>query len=156
MEKFLQNQVIEAIAVILDKVRDSGELNLDTIPTIVVEPPKRPEWGDFSSSVAMTLASQVRQSPLKVAELLATGLRAQFSDVFVRVTVAPPGFLNLTLHPLSWIQVLRMIQDRGPLYGTSNIGKGKRILLEFVSANPTGPLHVGHGRGAALGQAMAR
>ncbi|MGP0594972.1 arginine--tRNA ligase [Nitrospira sp. T9] len=156
MEKFLQNQVIEAIADILDKVRESGELSLDTIPAIAVEPPKRPEWGDFSSSVAMTLASQVRQSPLKVAELLATGLRAQFSDVFVSVTVAPPGFLNLTLHPLRWIQVLRMIQENGVLYGTSNIGKGKRILLEFVSANPTGPLHVGHGRGAALGQAMAR
>lgn len=156
MEKFLQNQVIEAIAVVLGRVKESGELSLDTIPTIVVEPPKRPEWGDFSSSVAMTLASQVRQPPLKVAELLATGLRAQFSDVFVSVNVAPPGFLNLTFHPLRWIEVLRMIQDNGSLYGTSHIGKGKRILLEFVSANPTGPLHVGHGRGAALGQAMAR
>ena len=156
VEKLLQNQVIEAIAVILDKVRESGEISLNTIPTIAVEPPKRPEWGDFSSSVAMTLASQVRQSPLKVAELLATGLRAQFSEIFVLVTVAPPGFLNLTLHPFRWIQVLRMIQDKGPLYGNSNIGQGKRILLEFVSANPTGPLHVGHGRGAALGQAMAR
>lgn len=156
MEKFLQNQVIEAIAVILGTVKESGELSLDTIPTIVVELPKRPEWGDFSSSVAMTLASQVRQPPLKVAELLAAGLRARFSDVFVHVNVAPPGFLNLTLHPLRWIQVLRMIQDNGSLYGTSDIGKGKRILLEFVSANPTGPLHVGHGRGAALGQAIAR
>lgn len=156
VEKFLQNQVIEAIAVTLGMVKESGELRLDTIPTIVVESPKRPEWGDFSSSVAMTLASQVRQPPVKVAELLAKGLRAQFSDVFVRVSVAPPGFLNLTLHPLRWIQVLRMIQDHGSLYGTSHIGKGKRILLEFVSANPTGPLHVGHGRGAALGQAIAR
>ncbi len=156
MEKYLQNQVIEAIAVILNRVKESGELRLDTIPTVVVEPPKRPEWGDFSSSVAMTLASHVRQPPLKVAELLATGLRVQYADVFVSVNVAPPGFLNLTLHPLRWVQVLRMIQDRGPLYGTSNIGKRKRILLEFVSANPTGPLHVGHGRGAALGQALAR
>lgn len=156
MEKLLQNQVIEAIAVVLGKVKESGQLSVSTIPVIVVEPPKRPEWGDFSSSVAMTLASQVRQPPLKVAELLATGLRAQFSDVFVRVDVAPPGFLNLTLHPLRWIQVLRMIQDNGSLYGMSHIGKGKRILLEFVSANPTGPLHVGHGRGAALGQAIAR
>ncbi len=156
MEKFLQNQVIEAIAVVLGTVKESGELNLDTIPPIVVEPPKRPEWGDFSSSVAMTLASQVRQPPLKVAELLAAGLRGQFPDVFLHVNSAPPGFLNLTLHPLRWIQVLRMIQDHGALYGTSDIGKGKRILLEFVSANPTGPLHVGHGRGAALGQAIAR
>ncbi|PJA78104.1 MAG: arginine--tRNA ligase [Nitrospirae bacterium CG_4_9_14_3_um_filter_51_5] len=156
MEKILQNQVIEAIAVVLGRVKESGELSVATIPTIVVEPPKRPEWGDFSSSVSMTLASQVRQPPLKVAGLLATGLRAQFSDLFVRVDVAPPGFLNLTLHPLRWIQVLQMIQDHGSLYGTSHIGKGKRILLEFVSANPTGPLHVGHGRGAALGQAIAR
>ncbi|GJL67478.1 MAG: arginine--tRNA ligase [Nitrospirales bacterium] len=156
MEKILQNQVIEAIAVILSTVKESGELRVDTIPTIVVEPPKRPEWGDFSSSVAMTLASQVRQPPLKVAELLAAGLRAQFSDLFDHVNVVPPGFLNLTLHPPRWIQVLRMIQDKGSLYGTSHIGKGKRILLEFVSANPTGPLHVGHGRGAALGQAIAR
>jgi len=156
VEKFLQNQVIEAIAVILGTVKESGQLSLDTSPPIVVEPPKRPEWGDFSCSVAMTLASQVRQPPLKVAELLAAGLRAKFSDVFVHVNVAPPGFLNLTLHPLRWIQVLRMIQDNGSLYGTSDIGKGKRILLEFVSANPTGPLHVGHGRGAALGQAIAR
>lgn len=156
MEKYLQNQVVEAIAVVLNGVKESGELSLDTIPTVVVEPPKRPEWGDFSSSVAMTLASHVRQPPLKVAELLATGLRVQYADVFVSVNVAPPGFLNLTLHPLRWVQVLRMIQDRGPLYGTSNIGKRKRILLEFVSANPTGPLHVGHGRGAALGQALAR
>lgn len=156
MDKFIQNQVIEAIAVILERVKESGELSLNTTPTIVVEPPKRPEWGDFSSSVAMTLASQVRQPPLKVAERLATGLRAQFSDVFIRVDVASPGFLNLTLHPLRWIQVLRMIQENGSSYGTSQIGTGKRILLEFVSANPTGPLHVGHGRGAALGQAMAR
>jgi arginyl-tRNA synthetase len=156
VEKFLQNQVIEAIAVVLGTVKESGELNLDTIPPIVVEPPKRPEWGDFSSSVAMTLASQVRQPPLKVAELLAAGLRGQFPDVFLHVNSAPPGFLNLTLHPLRWIQVLRMIQVHGALYGTSDIGKGKRILLEFVSANPTGPLHVGHGRGAALGQAIAR
>ncbi|MCA9497931.1 MAG: arginine--tRNA ligase, partial [Nitrospira sp.] len=155
MDKFIQNQVIEAIAVILERVKESGELSLNTTPTIVVEPPKRPEWGDFSSSVAMTLASQVRQPPLKVAERLATGLRAQFSDVFIRVDVASPGFLNLTLHPLRWIQVLRMIQENGSSYGTSQIGAGKRILLEFVSANPTGPLHVGHGRGAALGQAMA-
>ncbi|HBP88536.1 MAG TPA: arginine--tRNA ligase [Nitrospirales bacterium] len=156
MEKFLQNQVIEAIAVVLGNLKESGEVSVAANPIIVVEPPKRPEWGDFSSSIAMTLASQVRQPPVKVAELLATGLRMQFSDVFARISVVPPGFLNLTLHPLLWIQVLRMIQDNGSLYGNSHIGKGKRILLEFVSANPTGPLHVGHGRGAALGQAIAR
>lgn len=155
MEALLQNQVIEAISVALGKVKESGELSIATIPSIFVEPPKRPEWGDFSSNIAMTLASQVRQSPLKVAGVLATGLRAQFPELFVRVDVAPPGFLNLTLHPIRWMQVLQTIQDNGSSFGVSSIGKGKRILLEFVSANPTGPLHVGHGRGAALGQAIA-
>jgi len=155
VEAILQNQVIEAISLALGKVKESGELSIATIPAIFVEPPKRPEWGDFSSNVAMTLAGQVRQPPLKVAGVLASGLRTQFPELFVRVDVAPPGFLNLTLHPIRWMQVLQTIQDNGSSYGASSLGKGKRILLEFVSANPTGPLHVGHGRGAALGQAIA-
>lgn len=155
MKTLLQNQVVDAIAVTLEKVNDSGQLPIGTIPSPVVEPPKRSEWGDFSCNVAMTLASTVRQSPLKVAGVLAAGLREQFPELFARIDVAPPGFLNLTLHPMRWIEVLRTIQDEGSSYGTSQIGKGKRIVLEFVSANPTGPLHVGHGRGAALGQAIA-
>jgi len=155
VEKLLQNQVSKAIAAGLKKVSESGQLPLETIPSPMVEPPKRAEWGDFSCNVAMVLASTVRQPPLKVAAVLASSLREQFPDLFQRVDVAPPGFLNITLHPLRWIEVLRTIQEQGASYGTSHIGKGQRILLEFVSANPTGPLHVGHGRGAALGQAMA-
>ncbi len=155
MKTLLQNQVVDAIAVTLKKVNESGQLPIGTIPSPVVEPPKRSEWGDFSCNVAMTLASTVRQSPLKVAGVLAAGLREQFPELFARIDVAPPGFLNLTLHPMRWIEVLRTIQDEGSSYGTSQIGKGKRIVFEFVSANPTGPLHVGHGRGAALGQAIA-
>jgi len=155
MKVLLQNQVVDALAITLEKVNDSGQLSIGTIPSPMVESPKRPEWGDFSCNVAMTLASTVRQSPLKVAGVLATCLREQFPELFERIDVAPPGFLNLTLHPLRWMEVLRTIQDEGSSYGTSQIGKGKRIVLEFVSANPTGPLHVGHGRGAALGQAMA-
>ena len=155
MEALLQNQVVDAIAVALEKVSESGELPISTIPSPVVEPPKRPEWGDFSCNVAMTLASTVKQSPLKIAAVLAESLRTGFPELFKQIDVAPPGFLNFTLHPRCWIDVLRAIEDHGSSYGTSHIGKGKKILLEFVSANPTGPLHVGHGRGAALGQAMA-
>ncbi len=155
METLLQNQVTEAIAMTLEKVSETGQLPIGTIPSPMVEPPKRPEWGDFSCNIAMTLASIVRQSPLKVAEVLASNLREQFPKLFERIDIAPPGFLNLTLHPMRWIEVLRTIEHHGASYGTSHIGKGKRIVLEFVSANPTGPLHVGHGRGAALGQAMA-
>ncbi len=155
MEALLQNQVVDAISMTLIKVNESGELPISSIPSPAVEPPKRPEWGDFSCNVAMTLASKVKQSPLKVAEILATTLLTQFPELFKQVDVAPPGFLNFTLHPICWIDVLRTIERHGSSYGTSQIGKGSSILLEFVSANPTGPLHVGHGRGAALGQAMA-
>jgi len=155
VETLLQNQVIEAITATLEKVNDSGQLPIGTIPQPIVEPPKRAEWGDFSCNVAMTLASTVRQPPLKVAGVLATSLGEQFPELFQRIEVAPPGFLNLTLHPLRWIEVLRTVETQGSSYGRSPIGNGRRILLEFVSANPTGPLHVGHGRGAALGQAMA-
>ena len=155
METFLQNQVVEAIAATLGKANESGKLLICSIPSPIVEPPKRPEWGDFSCNVAMTLAKTVRKPPLQVAEILANGLREHFSELFERIDVAPPGFLNLTLHPVRWIDVLRTIEKLGSTYGTSSIGKGTRINLEFVSANPTGPLHVGHGRGAALGQAIA-
>ena len=155
MKTLLQNQVVEAIAITLKRVKESGQLPIETVPFPVVEPPKRPEWGDFSCNVAMTLASTVRQPPLKVAGELATSLREQFPELFQRIDVAAPGFLNLTLHPMRWMEVLQSIQDQGASYGASSIGNGKRVLLEFVSANPTGPLHVGHGRGAALGQAIA-
>ena len=155
METLLQNQVVEAIATALEQVNESGQLTIGVIPSPMVEPPKRPEWGDFSCNVAMTLASTLRQSPLKVAGVLATSLGKQFPTLFERIDVAPPGFLNLTLNPFCWIDVLRMIEEQGCTYGKSDIGKGTRVVLEFVSANPTGPLHVGHGRGAALGQAMA-
>jgi arginyl-tRNA synthetase len=155
LKTLLQNQVVEAIAITLKRVKESGQLPIETVPFPVVEPPKRPEWGDFSCNVAMTLASTVRQPPLKVAGELATSLREQFPELFQRIDVAAPGFLNLTLHPMRWMEVLQSIQDQGASYGASSIGNGKRVLLEFVSANPTGPLHVGHGRGAALGQAIA-
>ena len=155
MNSLLQSQVADAISSTLERLSHIGVLSISNPPGIVVEPPKRPEWGDFSSNVAMLLASQVRQAPLKVAETLAVDLRKECADLFTHVAVAPPGFLNFTLHSSRWIQVLESIQAAGPLFGTSRVGKGKRILLEFVSANPTGPLHVGHGRGAALGQALA-
>lgn len=155
MNSLPQSQVAEAISSTLERLSQSGVLSISHRPGIVVEPPKRPEWGDFSSNVAMLLASQVRQSPLQVAETLAIDLRKECADLFTQVAVAPPGFLNFTLHSSQWIQILQSIQAFGSLFGTSRAGAGKRILLEFVSANPTGPLHVGHGRGAALGQALA-
>ncbi len=155
MSSTLQDQVVRAISTTLDHVKKSGQLNLTALPSPLIEPPKRPEWGDLSSNVAMTLASQAKQAPLKIAEVLKHELQANFSNLFHKIDVAPPGFLNFTLHPMRWVQVLETIESEQVTYGTHQFGKGKSILLEYVSANPTGPLHVGHGRGAALGQALA-
>ncbi|MCA9475362.1 MAG: arginine--tRNA ligase, partial [Nitrospira sp.] len=155
MSNLPQSQVAEAVSFTLNRLSQSGVLALSSQPGIVIESPKRPEWGDFSSNVAMLLASQVRQAPMKIGEVLAGELQREWPHLLSRVDVASPGFLNFTLNPLCWIQVLQSIQEFGLLFGTSRVGKGQRILLEFVSANPTGPLHVGHGRGAALGQALA-
>ncbi len=155
MEGLPQNQVVRAITRTLEKVKESGALSIDVIPSPIVEPPKRPEWGDFSCNVAMILASAARQAPMKVAGVLAEALQEQFPKLFERIDVAPPGFLNLTLQPFRWVEVLQVVQEQDSFYGTSDVGKGTRINVEFVSANPTGPLHVGHGRGAALGQAIA-
>ena len=121
----------------------------------MVDFPKREEWGDLSSSVAMLIAKQEKRPPLEVAHVIADQLQA--SCTFLeKVSVAPPGFLNVTLRPDCWLSVLEEIERTGDLYGHSKIGQGQRVLLEFVSANPTGPLHMGHGRGAALGEALAR
>ena len=122
---------------------------------LTLELPKREEWGDFSSNVAMTLAPKVRRPPLEVAGVIATELKAGASDLFDRIDVAPPGFLNFTIKADRWIDVLREVESLGESFGTSQLGQGQRILIEFVSANPTGPLHVGHGRGAALGHAVS-
>jgi len=151
----VQDHVIEALSEVLVRATEDGTLNLSTVPQPAVGLPKREEWGDLSTNIAMTLAPLVRQPPLKVASLIARHLQERSGDLFERVDVAPPGFLNFTIKPEWWLGVLRHIEEQGSYFGMSQEHKGQRILLEFVSANPTGPLHVGHGRGAALGQALA-
>ncbi len=151
----IHDQVVAAISAAIERARDSGELHITTISVPSVDLPKREEWGDLSSNVAMLMAPKVRRAPLDVAGLLATRLKADDKDLFERVEVAPPGFLNFTIRANRWIEVLKMIEGLGPSFGSSQMGDGQRVLVEFVSANPTGPLHVGHGRGAALGHAAS-
>lgn len=102
----------------------------------------------------MSLASSEQRSPHDIARIIVEEL-AQDDRLFDRVEIVQPGFLNLTVKPAVWQEVLREIEAQGDGYGRSNSGGRRRILIEFVSANPTGPLHVGHGRGAAVGQAVA-
>ena len=151
----VQEQVASAITDALLQAKQQGSLRSTHFPQPVVDFPKRAEWGDLSSSVAMIIAKEEKRSPLEVAHVIAD--RLQTACAFLeKVSVAPPGFLNFTLRPDCWFSVLEEIERTGDRYGHNMMGQGQRVLLEFVSANPTGPLHMGHGRGAALGEALAR
>jgi arginyl-tRNA synthetase len=120
---------------------------------LTVEPPREAKHGDISANAALVLAKQANMKPRDLAELLAEKFRAD-PDV-AKVEVAGPGFINLTLADAFWHERVREILRAGPSYGDCNIGGGRKVNVEFVSANPTGPMHVGHGRGAVFGDALA-
>ncbi len=151
----VQEQVNSALTGALLQARERGLLQSKTFPLPSVDFPRKEEWGDLSSSVAMVVAKQEQRSPMDVAQVIAEQLKT-VCPLLEKVSVVPPGFLNLTLRPDCWFSVLEAIERMGDRYGHSDAGRGQRVLLEFVSANPTGPLHVGHGRGAALGDVLAR
>jgi arginyl-tRNA synthetase len=120
---------------------------------VVVEPPRDPAHGDMATNAAMVLAKEARKKPRDLAEQIAARLRAD--DLIASVDVAGPGFINLTLKASAWSDALRTVLREGSSYGRSAIGAGEKVNVEYVSANPTGPMHVGHGRGAVFGDALA-
>ena len=151
----VQDRVADALAGALRSAQQRGILKIEQMPTINLEAPKRPEWGDVSCTVAMSLSASERRPPFEIAQIIADHIQDR-DALFSRVDIARPGFLNLTLKPDLWMEVLRHIETQRTEYGHSRLGQGRRVLVEYVSANPTGPLHVGHGRGAAVGQALVR
>ena len=136
------------------RAQAQGLLPPMSLPEVIVEHPQHPEHGDYASSLPLKLVGAVRTNPLSLARGL-TGLLGPLPEM-ARIEVAPPGFINFTLSP-SWLAgQVETIMAEGENYGNIDLGKGKRVQVEFVSANPTGPLHVGHGRGAVLGSTLAR
>src|SRR5258706_1747741 len=119
---------------------------------VVVEPPRDAAHGDMATNAAMVLAKDVKAKPRDLAEQIAVRLRAD--DLIASVDVAGPGFINLTLKPSVWSDELRIVLREGEYYGTSTIGASEKVDVEYVSANPTGPMHVGHCRGAVFGDAL--
>jgi arginyl-tRNA synthetase len=145
-----------------DKIRDDilpalaaeGRLPPDLAAKgLTVEPPRDPKHGDISANAALVIAKAANMKPREVADLIAAKFRAD-PDV-AKVEVAGPGFINLTLADGFWHERLREILRAGPAYGDCDLGAGRKVNVEFVSANPTGPMHVGHGRGAVVGDALA-
>lgn len=122
---------------------------------IVVEIPKETVQADYATTVAMVLARLEGRPPREIAQMIQSYLQEDPHAISERVELAGPGYLNLTLKPDQWRQVLLDVQEKGKRFGQVEIGKGHRVQVEFVSANPTGPLHVGHGRWAAVGNALA-
>ena len=121
----------------------------------VIEPPRDPRHGDLSTNVAMLLAKPAKKNPRELAQAMAEKLRAACPDV-AHAEAAGPGFCNVTFTGAFWHALVPEIEARGDRYGDTTGGSGKKVLLEYVSANPTGPLHIGHGRGAAVGDSLAR
>ena len=120
---------------------------------IVVEPPRDASHGDMATNAAMVLAKDAKAKPRDLADQIATRLRAD--PLIDKVDIAGPGFINLTLKPQVWSDALRTVLREGEGYGRSAIGAGEKVNVEYVSANPTGPMHVGHCRGAVFGDALA-
>jgi len=120
---------------------------------VTVEPPRDPSHGDIATNAAMVLAKDAGKNPRELAEAIAEKLRGD--ALVAKVDVAGPGFINLTLKPAAWIAALRGAVQLAAQYGASDIGGGVAVNVEYVSANPTGPMHVGHGRGAVFGDALA-
>jgi arginyl-tRNA synthetase len=138
----------------LNEAKASGELRLDPFPPITFEIPKREGQGDLATPVAMGLSLGESRAPRQVAQIIVKFLRGH-EDLIEKVEVAGPGYINFHIHKTYWREVLREILIKGESFGRSDFGKGQRVLVEFVSANPTGPLHVGHGRGGAVGDVLA-
>jgi len=153
-ECIVRERVIGALEGALHRAKQRGLLKSASIPAVTLDLPKRPEWGDLASTVALALAPTEQRPPQEVAQIIAENL-SRPDTLFDRVEIARPGFLNLTVKRELWLEVLLEIERLGAGYGRSEVYKGRRVLVEYVSANPTGPLHVGHGRNAAVGQALA-
>jgi len=128
---------------------------------ITVEPPRDPAHGDLATNAAMVVAGPLKQNPLALAEKIAAALAGQELETAgyrgrgFEVAVARPGFLNIRLEPAIWHAQLQAMLAAGVSFGDTDIGRGEKVNVEFVSANPTGPMHVGHGRGAVVGDALA-
>lgn len=120
-----------------------------------VEPPRDKNFGDMATNVALLLSKDAGKQPRVLAEEIAAAIKTK-SIAVDSVSVDGPGFINVTFTPAFWQETVRLVEKQQISFGSSNIGANKKIQVEFVSANPTGPLHIGHGRGAAVGDSMAR
>jgi arginyl-tRNA synthetase len=150
MKQKLKNIIKKAARVAHEK----GDLPSADIPEAEVDEPKAAAHGDFSTNIAMVMASTQKMAPRKIADIIIAHL-PDAQSIIAKTEIAGPGFINFFIKPSAWHPVLQEIHQADTGYGATDLGKGQKFQVEFVSSNPTGPLHVGHGRGAAVGDAVA-
>ena len=139
---------------VLDALVAAGDLPAGTsFANVTLEPPRDPAHGDLATNAAMVLAKAAKTNPRALAETIAARLTAE--PTIQSAEIAGPGFINLRLDPSAWLGELAAIAQLARDYGRSQIGAGKTVNVEYVSANPTGPMHMGHCRGAVVGDALA-
>lgn len=149
MKKRLERLLQEAVAIL----KTDGTLPHDSDPVTTVERARDAQHGDFATNLAMALAKPARSNPRQLAEKIIAAL--PHDPAILKIEIAGPGFINVFIDPKAQFGVIKAIHEAGPAFGRHQIGAGQKVQVEFVSANPTGPLHVGHGRGAAFGAVVA-
>ena len=149
----LRGQIAQLVLGALRDAQSEGALPAADVQDAAIERPPNPAHGEFASSLPLKLARPMRMNPMAIAEQIAA--RIAVEEPLGRVSVARPGFINFSLLE-SWLAVqVETIREAGEKYGNVGVGKGERVQVEFVSVNPTGPLHVAHARGAVIGSALA-
>ncbi len=149
----VRDTIATAVAAAMERANADGAISVDAVPDIEIERPNNPEHGDFATNLPLRLARAARANPMQLAQIIAD--RIESGPEIESVSAAPPGFVNFKLSE-SWLQQqVEIVREAGDSFGASDVGAGRRVMVEFVSVNPTGPVHVGHTRGAVLGSALA-
>lgn len=152
--KETQKELREKILDALGRAVANGELPAEPLPAFNIEKPVNSANGDFSSNIALAGAKAFKKAPRMIAQSIADNIDLE-GTLFEKVEIAGPGFLNFYLSQRYYSEIVKDVITRGEDYGASNFGKGKKVLVEFVSANPTGPMHIGNARGGAIGDCLA-
>lgn len=154
LTKFAKDQIKDVLTRAILKCKDKELFELDSIPEIFIEKPKEKLHGDFATNIAMELTRKLRKNPREIAQYLLDNM--DISNTFIeKVEVAGPGFINFFFKNEWLYKTIDIILEEKDDYGKVNIGNGKKVMVEFVSANPTGPMHMGNARGGALGDCLA-
>ncbi len=151
----IDQYLVECLKLSLARMAEKRKLDSGEIGEITLEIPKSEEHGDYATNVAMVSARIFKEAPRKIAEKIVDCIPDP-ENLIDKIEIAGPGFINFFVKDIAWHSVLKTIVSKEYSYGRSDWGSGKKVQVEFVSANPTGPLHVGHGRGAAVGDVVAR